>query len=90
MGDTPIQRDSPTNLDRVLAAHERRTRLIAQLHDEAIAAAYNSSVEQRAMRTARAENAQGRKAEAWLPSAEDFVIALCCLVAFGCMLAVWL
>ena len=39
MSDTPIRRKPQPKLDRVLAAHERRARIIAQLHEQAIAAA---------------------------------------------------
>ena len=39
MSDTPIRREPPPKLDRVLPAHERRARLIAQLHEQAIAIA---------------------------------------------------
>jgi hypothetical protein len=37
MSDTPIQRKTPPKLDRVLGAHERRARLIAELHVQEIA-----------------------------------------------------
>jgi hypothetical protein len=89
MSDAPIQRDPP-KLDRVAAAHERRARLIAQLLEQSIATANDLSAEQEAMRAGLAKDAQRRKAEAWLFSAEDFLIALGCVVAAGCMLAVWL
>ena len=39
MSDTPIRREAPPKLDRDPAAHERRARLIAQLHEQAIATA---------------------------------------------------
>jgi hypothetical protein len=42
MSDAPIQRDPPPKLDRVLAAHERRARLIAQLHEQAIRGSHRS------------------------------------------------
>jgi hypothetical protein len=32
MGDTPTQRELRSEFDRILAAHERRARLITQLH----------------------------------------------------------
>jgi hypothetical protein len=38
MSDRPTQHEQP-KLDRALAAHKRRARLIAQLHEQAIAAA---------------------------------------------------
>jgi acyl transferase domain-containing protein len=90
MSDAPIQREPPPKLDRVLAAHERRARLIAQLHEQAIATANDLSAQQEAMRTGIAKDARRRKAEAWLFSAGAFLLALGCIVAVGCMLAVWL
>jgi hypothetical protein len=60
MSDTPTQRGPPARLDRVLAAYERRARLIAQLHRQAIATA-NDLLTQRklskptALRTLSAE-----------------------------------
>jgi hypothetical protein len=59
MSDTPTQRGPPARLDRVLA-YERRARLIAQLHRQAIATA-NDLLTQRklskptALRTLSAE-----------------------------------
>jgi hypothetical protein len=50
MSDTPIRRDSPANLDRVSAAHQRRARIIAQLHEQAIAAANDFSAQHKAIR----------------------------------------
>jgi hypothetical protein len=46
MSDTPIRREPPPELDRVLAAHERRARLIAQLDEQAIAIANDLSAQQ--------------------------------------------
>jgi hypothetical protein len=89
MSDTPIQREPP-KLDRVLAAHERRARLIAQLHEQAIATASDLSAQHKAIRSDIAEDARRRKAEAWLFSAGAFLLALGCIVAGGCILAVWL
>jgi acyl transferase domain-containing protein len=90
MSDAPIKRDRAVKLDQVLAAHERRARLIAQLHEQAIATANDLSAQQKAIRAGIARNAQRRKAEAWLFSAGAFLLALGCIVAVGCMLAVWL
>jgi hypothetical protein len=47
MSDTPIQRKPPPKLDRVLAAHERRARLIAQLHEQAMATANDLSAQRK-------------------------------------------
>ena len=43
MSDTPTQREPPPELDGVLAAHERRARLIAYLHEQAMAKASDLS-----------------------------------------------
>jgi hypothetical protein len=50
MSDAPIKRDRAVKLDQVLAAHERRARLIAQLHEQAIATANDLSTQQKAGR----------------------------------------
>jgi hypothetical protein len=86
MSDTPIRREPPPKRDRALAAHERRARLIAQLHEQAIATANDLS----AQRADISKDARRRKAEAWLFSAGAFLLALGCIVASGCVLAVWL
>ena len=90
MSDTPIRREPPPKLDRDLAAHERRARLIAQLHEQAIATANDLSAQHKAIRADIAKDARRRKAEAWLFSAGAFLLALGCIVAgaassrFGC------
>ena len=90
MSDTPIRREAPPKLDRDLAAHERRARLIAQLHEQAIATATDLSAQQKAIKADIAKDAWRRKVEAWLFSAGAFLLALGCIVAGGCILAVWL
>ena len=90
MSDTPIRREPPPKLDRDPAAHERRARLIAQLREQAIATANDLSAQHKATRASVAKNAQRRKAEDWLFSAGAFLLALACIVAMGCILAVWL
>jgi hypothetical protein len=90
MSDTPIQRDPPPKLDRVLAAHERRARLIAQLHEQAITIANDLSARQEALRASIAEDARRQKAEAWLFSTGAFLLALGCIATVGCVLAVLL
>jgi hypothetical protein len=90
MSDTPIQREPPPKIDRLPAAHERRARLIAQLHEQAIATANDLAARREAIRAGVAKDALHRKAEAWLFSAGAFLLALGCIVAVGCMLAVWL
>ena len=88
MSDTPIRRDSP-KLDGVVAAHERRTRLIAQLHEQAVAAAKDLSAQHKGIRT-DAKDARRQRAEAWLFSAGAFLLALGCIAAVGCILAICL
>jgi acyl transferase domain-containing protein len=89
MSHSLTQREAP-KLNRVLAAHERRARLIAQLHEQAIATAYDLSAQRKATRASVAKNAQRRKVEAWLFSANAFLLALGCIVAVGCILAICL
>jgi hypothetical protein len=86
MSDTPIRRDSPANLDRVSAAHQRRARIIAQLHEQAIAAANDFSAQHKAIRGGPAKDVVRGKAEAWFCSGV-FLLALGCIVAAGCILA---
>jgi len=86
MSDTPIRRESPAKLDRVLAAHERRARLIAQLHAQAIAAASDLSVQRKAIRAGTAKDAGRGRAEAWF-CAGAFIFALGGIVTVGCVLA---
>ena len=90
MSDTPVQRDPPSKLDRVPAAHERRARLIAQLREQAIATANDLSAQHNATRASVAKNAQRRKAEVWLFSAGAFLLALGCIVAVACIFAICL
>jgi hypothetical protein len=59
MRSTPIQRKTPPRLDRIQAAHERRARVIAEMHKQAIATANALSVQYKAI---RADTAKGRQA----------------------------
>jgi hypothetical protein len=90
MSDTPIRREPPSKVDCAVAAHERRARLIAQLHEQATATANDLLVQHKAIRADIAKDAQRRKAEAWLFSAGAFLLALGCIVAVSCILAVGL
>ena len=90
MSDAPMQRDPAVKLDQVLAAHERRARLIAQLHEQAIATANDLSAQHKVIRAGTAKDALRRKAEAWLFSTGAFLLTLGCIVAVGCILAVCL
>ena len=87
MSDAPTQRGLPPELDRI--AHERRARLIAQLYEQAIAAANDLPPQQNAIKEFIAKDAQRRKAEARLFFAGAFVLALGCIIAVGYMLALW-
>jgi hypothetical protein len=85
MSNTPTQRKSPPGLDRVLAAHRRRARIIAQLHAQAITTA-NDPAQRKAIRASTAKDAAHGKAEAWF-CAGAFLLALGGIVAVGCALA---
>ena len=87
MSDTPIQRKPPPKLDRVLAAYARRSHIIAQLHEQAIATANDLSAQHQAIRAGTAKDDRRQKAEAWF-CAGAFLLALGCIVAVGCVLAV--
>jgi hypothetical protein len=90
MSDAPIQRDPLLYLDPVLAAHKRRARLIAQLHEQAITAANDLSAQHKAIGALIAKDVQRRKAEASLLSAGAFLLACIVAVAVGCILAICL
>ena len=80
MTDTPTQR-KPPKLDGVLAAHERRARLIAQMHRQAMETANNLLTQQQAIEAGLAKvakDARRRRTEA---------IAGALVVALGCVLA---
>ena len=85
MSDTPIQRKPPPKLDRVLAAHERRARVIAELHEQAVVTANALSAQRKVTRAGTAKDAGRGKAEAWF-CAGVFLLALGCIVAVGCIL----
>ena len=85
MSDTPIQRKPPPKLDRALAAHERRARLIAQLHEQAIATASDLVAQRKAIRGETTKDERHRKAEPWF-CASAFLLALIGIVAVGCIL----
>jgi hypothetical protein len=87
MSDTPIRREVPSKFDRYPAAHERRARLIAQLHEQAIKKANDLSARHKAIRVDFAKDARRRKASARLFSAGAFLLALGCIVAVSCILA---
>jgi hypothetical protein len=86
MSDTPTQRKSPPKFARALAAHERRARLIAQLHEQAIAAASDLTTKREPISASTARDVERGKAEAWF-CAGVFLLALGCIIAAGCVLA---
>ena len=85
MSDTPIQRKPPPKLDRVLAAHQRRAQIIAELREQAIATVGDLSAQRKAIKAIIAKNDRRLKAEAWF-CAGVFLLILGCIVAAGCIL----
>ena len=87
MNDTPAQHEQP-NLDRVLAAHKRRARLIAQLHEQAIAAANaDRFAQQTAIKTDITRHSPWRKADWVIAAALLKMAAVAILIAgLGCIL----
>ena len=85
MSDTPIQRKPPPKIDRALAAHERRARLIAQLHEQALATASDLAPQRKAITAVTIKDGLRRKAEPWL-CASIFLLTLGGIVAMGCLL----
>ena len=86
MSETPTQREPPLYLDRILAAHERRARLIAQMHRQAMETANNLLTQHKAIEASLAKvakNARRRRTEA---IAGAFVVALGCLLALLAMM----
>ena len=76
-----MQRERPLKLDRVLAAHERRARLIAQMHRQAMETANNLLNQHQGIEAGFvkvAKDARRRRTEA---------IAGAVVVALGCILA---
>lgn len=75
-----MQRERPLKLDRVLAAHERRARLIAQMHRQAMETANNLLNQHQGIAglVKVAKDARRRRTEA---------IAGALVVALGCILA---
>ena len=79
MSDTPTHRGLPPERDRI--AHERRARLIAQMHRQAIATAKDMSARQKAIEAGIAKDARRRKTEARLIAAGAVIVALGCILA---------
>ena len=92
MRDTP-QREPSTKLHRVLAAHRRRARIIAQLHDQAIAAANADRLAQQTAIKARiTRHSRWSKADGVIATGILKMIAVTILIAalgFILALALW-
>jgi hypothetical protein len=86
MSDTPTRRKPPPRLNRALAAHQRRARIIAQLQAQAVATANGPAAQRKTIRASTAKEAGPGKAEAWF-CAGAFLLALGGIVAAGCVLA---
>jgi hypothetical protein len=91
MRDTP-QREPSTKLHRVLAAHRRRARIIAQLHAQAIAPANKAnndlSAQHQAIKAGIAKHSRWRKADAVIATGILKMIAVTILIAaLGSILA---
>jgi hypothetical protein len=84
MRDTP-NREPSTNLHRVLAAHKRRARIIAQLHKQAIAAANKAnddlSAQHQAINAGIAKHSRWRKADGVIATGLLKMIAVTILIA---------
>ena len=83
MNDTPTQHGLPPELDRI--AHERRARLIAQLHRQAMATANDLAVRQTAIKADIAKDARRRKTVAWMSIAGAFIVVLGSILALLAM-----
>jgi hypothetical protein len=64
-----------------LAAHKRRTALIAQMHKQAVAAADHVSAWQRTLKARIDRDARRRKVTIWLFAGNASIVALACVVA---------
>ena len=79
MSDLPTQRELTT-------AHERRARIIAELHKQAIATANDLSDQHKMIGTAIVKVARWQKAEAWMFVVGTVLLALGCIFAVGRLL----
>jgi hypothetical protein len=79
--DTPIQRELPPELDGILTAHDRRARLIVQLHEQAMERANSLLRRQTAIKAGIAKDARRRKVAGWTVAGAAFILALGCVFA---------
>ena len=70
-----------TKTQRQLRAHERRARLIAELHRQAIATANDLSAQDKAIRAGITTDAGRLETAAWVSFASAFIVALGSLLA---------
>jgi len=75
--NTPKQRQLFPGLDGIPSAYERRARLIAELHAQAI----DQLPPQEAAKAGGSEDVRRRTALAWMIAASAFIIALGCVYA---------
>ena len=67
-------------------AHERRARLIAQMHRQAIATANDLGAQHKAIRIGIAKDARRLKAVAWTSFAGGFIVAVAAILALLAMM----
>jgi hypothetical protein len=77
--DTPKHRELPPQFDGIPSAHERRARVIAELHAQAV----EQLPRQRAAKAGGSKDVRRRKAEAWMIAAAAFIIGLGCVYALS-------
>jgi hypothetical protein len=80
-----LRRTHPSELNRALAAHQRRARVIAELHEQTIASVNPPSAPRKEIEAGMTQDARQGKKEAWF-CAGVFLLALGCIVAAGCIL----
>jgi type VI protein secretion system component VasF len=83
MSERPTQREPSHKLDRALTAHKRRARLIALLHEQAMATANDLSAQHKAI---KASNAPRERTVAWTSFASGFIVALAAILALFAMM----
>ena len=81
-----MQREHPLKLDRVLAAHERRARLIAQMHRQAMEIANNLLTQQQAIEAGLAKVAKDARRRRTEAIAGALVVALGSILALLAMM----
>ena len=81
-----MQRERPLKLDRVLAAHERRARLIAQMHRQATETANHLLTQHAAIEAGFAKVAKDARRRRTEVIASAFVVALGCILALLAMM----